>query len=55
MTPEQRKKLEQIMVDRYMERVTFGDKRKPSAFVVKAYKMYSNEALLNLVLNPDSP
>ena len=51
MTPEQRKKLEQIMV----ERVTFGDKRKPSAFVVKAYKMYSNEALLNLVLNPDSP
>jgi hypothetical protein len=55
MTPEQRKKLEQIMVDRYMSRVTYGDKSKPSEFVVRAYKMYSNEALLNLVLNPDRP
>ena len=40
------------MVDRYMSRVTYGDRAKGSAYAVMVYKKYSDENLLKLILNP---
>ena len=53
MTPEEREKLEAIMVERYMSRVTYGDRTRGIAFATMAYKGYSDENLLKLILNPD--
>lgn len=54
MTPEERKKLEAIMVERFMSRVTYGDRSKPSQYALEGYKLYSDAALLKLILNPDN-
>jgi hypothetical protein len=54
MTPEEREKLEAIMVERYMSRVTYGDRSMGESYATMAYKKYSDEALLKFVLNPDN-
>ena len=40
------------MVERYMSKVTYGSRAKGIAFATMAYKKYSDENLLKLILNP---
>ena len=53
MSPEEREKAIQIMVERHMSRVTYGSKAKGIAYANMAYKRYSDENLLILILNPE--
>jgi hypothetical protein len=52
MTPEEREKAIQIMVERHTSNITRHlDKRRALEYATFHYNLYSDEALLSLILN----
>lgn len=57
MTPEEREKAVEILVKRYMSIVIFEDRAKELEYkrleyIKTHYNLYSDEALLTLIINP---
>jgi hypothetical protein len=54
MTPEERERAIQIMADRYTIRYEkyHVDKRRALEYATFHYNLYSDEALLSLIINP---
>ena len=52
MTPEERGEAIQILAERYMSRVYYGDRVKSLEYIKHQYNSYSDEYLLKLILNP---
>lgn len=53
MTPEEREKAVAILANRYASKITrVSDKSEGLEYATETYRLYSDEALLNLIITP---